>query len=195
MTAPAMHPRDREESEGFTLVELLVYIALAVIVLVIVGGFFINSITVEQSVRRANEGASSGQLASEAISQGVRGASDLSLTVPDAGTQLLSARSVGSGTTAQWRCQAWYFGAGEIRTKSSSGLIPAPTPTEALGWTLLAAGVSADGTHPVFAREGPRVDTSFSVSTGAGFPVLIETTAVSRQRPGTETERLQCFSS
>lgn len=179
--------------DGFTLVELLISSMLSVVVLGIVGAIIINSLQAERTVREENEAASQGQLVARSITNGVRNSSNLSLTLPASGTQLLRARVVGSGPTATWSCQSWYFGAGEIRTKTAEAAIPVPTATDVASWTLLASGVSVVGATPVLASSGLRADLSYYVSTGAGRPVLFTTSAISRQPLGTGVESPTCF--
>ena len=183
-----------KSERGFTLVELMIYSMLSVIVLVIVGGILINSLTAERIVRSATEASTAGQLVAQSIGHGVRNASAITLSAPTPDTQLLMVRTVGPGATAEWLCQAWYFGASEVRTTTSSVGIPPPAASGAGDWTLLGDGMQPASPAPVFTVTDRRVDLNFEVSTGGGPPVLISTSAVSRQPiPATGVESQPCF--
>lgn len=202
LQAPA---KAAQRGGGFTLIELLIYSMLSIVVLLIVGGIFINSLKAERAVRAASEGASAGQLVAQSLTNGIRNASSAQVSSPSVDTRLLMTRSVGSDTTPVWTCRAWYFGDGEIRTTTSTSAIPVPTvPADAAGWMLLAEGVTADTSatpSPVFdfpsgdtAFTNRQVDFVFNVSTGNGPSVLISSSAVSRQSPPPPTgESPTCF--
>lgn len=182
------------EERGFTLVELLIYSVLSVIVLLIVGGFLINSLSAERTVRDLTTASSSGQLVAQSISSGVRDASALMVTAPSAGTELLVVRTMGTADVPDWTCQAWYYGAGEIRTRTSSGAIPIPDATTVTDWTLIGEWIQPASSDPVFTLIGNRVDLNLEVTTGDGQPVLISTSAVSRQPiPATGVISAPCF--
>lgn len=205
MTAQIQEPIEAKHTGGFTLIELLIYSMLSIVVLLIVGGIFINSLKAERAVRAASVGTSTGQLVAQSLTNGVRNASSAKVSSPTAGTRLLMTRSVGSGSTPVWSCRAWYFGDGQIRTTTSSAAIPVPTaPADVAGWMLLAKGVTADTSatpSPVFdfpsgdtAFSSRQVDFVFNVSTGNGPSVLISSSAVSRQSPPPPTgESPACF--
>ena len=188
-----------KNERGFTLVELLIYSMLAILVLAIVGSILINSLRAERTVRDANEATSVGQLLAQSVTTGVRNASAITLSAPEPNTQLLMVRTVTAGEVAEWSCQAWYFGAGEVRTTRSSTAIPAPTAASAADWTLLVEGIEPG---PIFAyvndpadpQDGRRVDLDVQVSVGDGVPVLITTSALSRQPvPSTGVVSAPCF--
>lgn len=167
-----------KNERGFTLIELLIASMLSIMVLLIVGGFLINSLTTERTVRVASEASAGGQLVAQSIAKGVRNASAIS---PAVGADMISVRTVDSGTAATWFCQAWSYASGEIRTTTSNAAIAVPTADELKTWTLLGEGISQDDAAPVFAVNARSVDLRFEISTGDGFPMLIRTTAVSRQ--------------
>lgn len=171
-----------KSERGLGLIELIIYSMLSVIVLGIVGGILINSLTAERTVRDSAQASNTGQLVARSVSQGIRNASSIQLVVPTAGEQLLKARTVDAGANPVWRCQAWYFGNGEVRVTTSSTTIPTPTALQLATWTLLADGIQAtSGTTPVFTLDGRRVDLALEVSTNGGPSVLISTSALSRQ--------------
>ncbi|TFD66589.1 prepilin-type N-terminal cleavage/methylation domain-containing protein [Cryobacterium gelidum] len=176
----------RSTEAGFTLVELLIYSVLSVVVLLIVGGILINSLRVERSVREASQASSAGQLVASSVSLGVRNASGIWQSAPGVVPQILMVRTVGSAETPNWRCQAWSYDNGEVRTKYSTGAISMiQTSTSVKSWMILAEGaqplIVAAVPAPVFTVAGRRVDLALDMSTGAGRPVLISTSSVSRQ--------------
>ena len=182
-----------ESDDGFTLIELLVYIVLSVVVLLIVGGIFLNSVNAERTVRGVNSATNSGQIAAQSVTNGVRNSSDIKLTAPAAGTQLLMTRSVGSAATPIWTCNAWYVGSGEIRWKQSSTAISAPTAAELATWTVLNADIKPAGSTPVFALIARRIDLTFESKNGTSKAVLVATSAASRQPPPAGADNPICF--
>ncbi|WP_411720739.1 PilW family protein [Mycetocola sp.] len=179
---------------GFTLIELLVYMMLATVVLLIVGGILINSLKAEQTVRNSVEGADTGQLISQSVTKAVRNASAIRLTAPATDSQLLTARTTDATTGSV--CRAWYYGAGEVRMTTSATAIPTPTATEARTWTLLGENIRQVAGAPVFALTGAdrQVDLTLEAATGNGRPILIKTSAFSRQPvPATGVETAPCF--
>jgi prepilin-type N-terminal cleavage/methylation domain-containing protein len=186
-----------KSDRGFTLIELLVSSVLAVLVLSIVGGMLISSMSTENTVKDSTESTSLGQLASSSVTHGVRAASALSVTTPAADTQLLRALIVDDvlANPVVAHCESWFYADGELRTKRSSTAISVPaSPADVAGWTLLADGVEQVGTTPVFALTGLTVDLTMQVAGDRGLTVLIDTTAVSRQPGDVPTEAVNlCF--
>ena len=195
---------------GITLIELLVYMVLAVLVLLIVGGLLINTLKFQRTVGAATEATTAGQLVSQSIGRGVRNANAIDFNPApnaDGQTQLIRVRTAVAGAGADlrvpagWMCQAWYYGAGEIRTITSTTAIP--TPTSVSSWTLLATGVQPlpvspatvpTTTTPVLSGSGGQVTLRTQVSTGDGKPTLIRTSWSSRQPvPTTGAGSLSCF--
>lgn len=182
-----------DSDDGYTLVELLIYIVLSVVVLLIVGGIFLNSVNAERMVRGVNGATNSGQVAAQSVTNGVRNSSNIKLTAPAAGTQLLMTRSVGSAATPVWTCNAWYVGSGAIRWKQSNTAIAAPTAAELATWTVLNADIKSVGTTPVFALTARRIDLTFESKNGTGKAVLVTTSAASRQPPPAGADNPICF--
>ena len=172
-------------TRGFTLIELVVSAALGVLVMALVGGMLVSTLNAQSSVRAAAQSSNTGQLVAKALTRDVRGARDLTTAVPFAGTCLLRLTVVDNALTVpvSVRFVAWYFGNGEIRTRRSTIAIPDPVSPTAVttAWTLLATGVQRSGSTPVFTANGPQVGLTFTVAGSAGAPVLIQTTAISRQ--------------
>lgn len=186
--------RRRPLDAGFTLVELLVYMSLMVVVLLIVGGMLINSLTTQKSVRAATQASNAGQLVSLSVGQGVRNASSIWHSLPGVVPEVLIVRTVGTSTPQNWFCQAWSYQGGEIRTKTSNVIIPISVPSIST-WTLLGDGMQQVAGSPVFATSGRSVVLNLDVSTGNGKAVRINTTSTSRQPiPATGVEvSAPCF--
>ena len=183
-----------KSERGFTLIELMIAGMLSVVVLVIVGGMLINSMKAERVVRDATSASNAGQLVATSVTRGVRNASSLDLTAPAAGEELLRART--SGTSADptaFVCQAWYFSGDEIRMKMSPTAIAAPTPAQLATWTLVSDGIGPVSGGPVFTLNGKQLDLKLNASAGDGAPVLISTSAVSRQPASAPADAPVCF--
>ena len=184
------HARRRLSSDaGFTLVELLIYISLMVVVLLIVGGMLINSLKAEKAVRNSTQATNAGQLVSQSVGQGVRNALAIKVTTPSAGTSLLTVLTASTSTPPTLPfCQAWYFGAGQVRTTKSTTLIPT---SSVANWTLLGTDFLAVSEAPLFipvpvfaplpTTNTRSVTLNLDVSTSTGKPVRISTTSTSRQ--------------
>lgn len=182
--------------EGFTLVELLVYMFLAVIVLTIVGSILINSLRAESQVRDAAQSNSTAQLVAESLGKGIRNASAIEVTAPTADSVLVRTRSIDASATGAWFCHAWLWSNGELRTTRSTTAIPTPDATTAAGWLLLATDVEPAGSAPVFALgAGDRsLDVALTVGVGDGVPVLLDSVMVAQQPiPATGKVTAPCF--
>ncbi|TFC35448.1 hypothetical protein [Cryobacterium sp. TMT2-42-4] len=160
---------------------MLIYSLLSVAVLFIVGSLLITSLTAQGTVRKSSQASTSGQLVSKSVAQGIRNASSMQLIVPAAGIQLLKARTVGASANPVWRCQAWYFGNGEVRYTTSGATIPTPAPADVATWTLLATGIQPSSGTNIFTLTGRQLDLAMQVRDDGGNSVLIKTSALSRQ--------------
>lgn len=173
---------------GFSLIELLVASALGLIVLSIVGGMVISSVTTERTVNDSTTSSNLGQLALSSVSHGVRHASALSLLEPTVDTQVLMALIVDDvlAVPATAHCEAWFVGAGEVRTTRSDTAIAIPSGSaDVVDWTLLATDVEKVGAAPVFTTPGGlMIQLKMQLQGDDGLTVLMDTTTVSRQ-PGT----------
>lgn len=137
----------RSHSErGITMIELLVYMVLAPLVLVMVGGLLINSITTQQTVRTAAEANTTGQLVMRSVDSGVRNAS--AVQVSENGRLLVARTSIGADA---WICRAWYVDPadqGTVYMTESTTAAGIDTSTAASGWTQLAVGATVGITEP-----------------------------------------------
>jgi Tfp pilus assembly protein PilW len=179
-----MGDRGENPSEtGFTLIELIVYSALLLLVMSVVGGFFISGLETATAVRTMTNASTSGQIVADSVETNIRNASDFQLTVPGGTDQFLVARTAQRGSTLSWTCIAWYYsaaGSGSIRFKQSSTAILAPTASELSTWILLNEGiVPASGTS-IFSSSGQRLTMTFKALAGDRPPVVITSSATSR---------------
>lgn len=180
--------RLRRAEGGFTLVELLVAAALMVLVSVVIGGILINTLNAEKTVRTTTHAASAGQLVATSIERGVRNADQLRLDA-SGGEYFLTAHTAAGGTTLTWNCQAWFIGGGAAYTRVSPSAIARPSVADLTGWTELATGLAPSGSAAILSRDDRRIHITFEVAAGDAQPVLISTSAVSRQ---TVTEGTLC---
>lgn len=182
---------------GITLAELLIYSFLAIIVLTLVGQFLINSLRVDAQVRDGAAAASNAQVAAASIGQGIRNASAVNLAEPEPGLLVLRTRSIGGGEDSTWYCQAWAIEDGNLRWTISPEAIPISAEAIA-NWTLIADRVQPATGKPFFVVDPAdrAVEFAFTIANGDGAPILIDTTAVSRQPiPATGRVSLPCFGS
>lgn len=187
-----------KSERGVTLVELMVYSLLLAIVLALIAGLLINGLKTERTVRDSAHATSSGQVAAQSLSRGVRDATTLQLSAPSGDPQVLMALVVDDAlaTPVVSHCAAWYFGDGEFRATRSNAMIPMPTsPADVESWTLLASGVEPADGDPVFTLDSATRDVDFKMqlSTGNGLKTLIETSAVSRQPATPPAGSVTCF--
>jgi hypothetical protein len=175
-------PEDTVDS-GVTLVELLVYSALLLVVLVALSSLFIATATAQKNVEAVTESSNAAQVASRSIAAGIRSSSNYLLTTPTPGTQLLTARvAVGTGASIVWMCQGWYYSASEktIRYSTSNTALAAPTTT----WLLLASGIKPGSTGAVFAADSSKVSIDFVATAGSNPPASIKSAISSRAKTG-----------
>ncbi|MHA6693293.1 PilW family protein [Homoserinimonas sp. A520] len=196
---------------GMTLIELLVYSILSLLVLSIVGGLLISSLNAQGVVTDSSASTNGGALVADSVATGVRSSIDLRAVPGDPSILLVHRLDDALATPPTTHCEAWYFGDGEVRTTryaASSAVAPAtdsmvPAWIEGKAgafsnWILLGtdATLTADSSGtpvPVFVATGTtQVEVALQMSVGRGSTVLVETTAVSRQKvPTGVTER--CF--
>lgn len=187
---------EHDRESGFTLVELLVSSALAILILTIAGSLLLSGLRTQETATSVTDATTSAQQIARSVQGGVRNASALSMTVGgDAGSELLLARVLGSGADSTAHCQAWYYttgNGGAVYTTTSTGAIAAPGGPPTSGWTLLGTGVSpaADGGPVLLAPSNSRVELTFKVAAAAHPYVLIKTTTFTQQ---STTVSAPCF--
>jgi prepilin-type N-terminal cleavage/methylation domain-containing protein len=176
------------DQRGFTLVELLIAVSLMVLVSVVIGGILINTLTAEKTVRTTTQATSAGQLVASSIEQGVRNATWIDLAATG-GEYFLRVRTASGAATVTWNCQAWFISGGKTYMRLSPTVITRPTTANLTGWTLLASGLTQSGTTSLLTKDDRQIHITFEVSAGDAKPVLISTSALSRQ---TGTESAPC---
>jgi type II secretory pathway pseudopilin PulG len=188
--------RVREEQSGFTLVELIIYTVLAVAITLIVGAIFVSALNGQRDITASAQGNNSGQLVSQSISTGVRSATYIRLSTISATSQMLVVglpSRTATSSTATVTCKAWYItsdGGGAVYTLTSNSTIIVPTLTLLTSsWTQLATGVQKStrtGAPSAFLTTNSilvptSVSYEFAMADGTGKPILISSTATSRQ--------------
>ncbi|MFP7835065.1 PilW family protein [Marisediminicola sp. LYQ134] len=179
-------PEIRPESEsGFTLIELVVYSALLLVVLTIVGGLFLSTTRTEGTVRSVTEATRASQLIVDSIQTGIRNSSDFTIRdIPGSDDQMLVAQTARSGATLEWVCSAWYFSAadgGSIHFRQQDTAVGIPTVSNLGAWTLLVAGVAAPEEDSTFETVGAgSLRMRFDVTAGENPPVEVTSTVASR---------------
>lgn len=185
-----LRPRGREADTGFTLVELLISVALFSVVMTIVGSIVISSFQADRTVREVTGSTTDGQLVVNVVEQTVRNSTAVHVQAAADGVSVFATvRSTVGGTPA---CTAWFFDAGEqtVYQRSSSSAISAPLPG-AVGseWSVVSTGIVADDdgagtTYPVFAAQGTRgLSIRFAVEADSGPASLFITSVTGRAPP------------
>jgi prepilin-type N-terminal cleavage/methylation domain-containing protein len=173
--------------EGFTLVELLISMALLSVLITVVGGIIVSSLQADRTIREVTTSTTDGQLVVNAIEQTVRNSTAISV-VPNADESSVFAvvRTTVGGSA---RCVAWFFDtqAQAIFQRDSSSAISAPTPG-AVGseWREVSGGIVPDddatGTpYPVLQADGSRgLVVRFAVEGGTRASTLFVTSVTGR---------------
>lgn len=152
MSARATPPTD----EGIGLIELIVYVCLAVLVTAGVSMLFAAGLSTDSKTRARDAATGDSQVISASIQSSIRNASDFAVT-----GGLLRAR-VAAGATG-WRCEAWALtpGGALVHHSSPSAI---PVPTDYSGWTVLAS--EARGTlvgGQAFIKTGRRLEARLEI--------------------------------
>jgi len=193
-------PEDRADAEsGFTLVELIVYVSLLGIIITVVSGIFLSSLSAEKSVRTVVQATSLGQVAAQSVQAGIRNSSDFRLQSYSNNDQLVRARVAGSDSALTYGCAAWYYSAADrtIRHKTSATAIAPPTAAQLATWLLLVDGVVPATTTPVSTQiftadpaAPQQLDIAFEVASGGSDPNAAISSSAARRL--TEASA-QCF--
>jgi hypothetical protein len=180
-----MEKRGRTGEAGMGLIELLIYSALLVTVMLAVGGMLISLLTTQRNVVNAADTASASQLVAESLQSGIRNSTAVKLDSIGASDQLLLARSASSESSVSWVCLAWYYSAqtGQVRTFRSSSAIASPTAVDLAGWTLLAQGVSPTFGSGIFSLTGTRLSVAFKHRISNEAASSIQTSVSTRGGP------------
>jgi len=194
---PATRRDRRPADDGFTLVELIVYMMLAGIVFTIVATIMINSFRVDSQVRSSAASASTTQLLVESLGRGIRNAGWIELTTPAPGQTYVRTQSRDSGSTGTWVCDGWLLDGGTVKWTSSATALPSsPDATALTTWVELTDSAEQVGSAPILSLAADRRSLTVLLITEVegGAPVRLDTTIFSRQpRELTTEERAQCF--
>ncbi len=194
MPRPLLTSADR----GFTLVELLVSMALLSVVVTVVGGIIVSSLQADRTIREVTTSTTDGQLVVNVIEQTARNSTAVAvLPDPDGASVLAVVRTTAGGTA---RCVAWFFDAGAeaIFQRDSTTVISAPSPG-ALGseWREVSGGIvqdvdSSGSPYPVLEAEGTQgLSVRFAVQGGSNASTLFITTVTGRAPQSNVSP--QCF--
>jgi len=199
---PVQSPRIRRGDEGVTLVETLVYSALLVGIMVIVGSVLIQTMWVQHHIVNLNQASNTTQTQLESIELAVRNASDV--RVLDGGNLLLvKRRSTLAGTANNAVCSGWYFNAAANQLHSASNaatgvprtIAANANPSAASNWPVLVEGASRIGTGPVFSFDSARriVSISIEVATSRDRSALQFRTEANQRAQGASLGGVACF--
>lgn len=166
---------------GIGVVEIMVYTALMVIVMVVVSSLFNTLFKVHSSVAGGVSATQSNQVIANSVETGVRNASAIQLQTVNSTDQLVIARSVGSGDTAAWQCYAWYFDAAnhQVRFTASPSAIAIPTSVQLAAWQLLGSKIYPQAGFGIFSLTGARLSLKLKSLVGASVSTVPMQTTVS----------------
>jgi prepilin-type N-terminal cleavage/methylation domain-containing protein len=194
-----VNAQDRGD-RGFTLIELIITVALFTVVLTVTGTILVSALKVQSGVSSLGGASNGAQLVIRSLQRGIGNASAFKAEAPTADGQLLRARVAVGGTSGapSFTCVAWYYSAAKsaLRTTSSTtGAVPVPTATTLPTWTLLATQVkAAAGATQVFTGAGTQLQLRLGVGAGtAAHPVLVSTTIAAGPQADTTTGPTTCF--
>lgn len=169
-----------DSDSGVSLIEVLVYMVLALVVLGVVGAILINALRIEKTVRTADQSSSSSQLVMESIQRGVDNATDLAIFVPDGHDldQVVIIRTGSGAATPVYTCQAWYYSNSEhtIRTETTPDGAAVPTDNP-LSWALLAEGVAPPASGTIFTQNGTSLEIAFTATADYRDPIKLDSSA------------------
>lgn len=211
-TPLAAQPGDGPSPErGFSLIELVLYIAFSSVILLLAAGMFASAFHARTQVLALTTAASEGQLISRSVEEGVRNAAGpagstgpaefgVYADLPSAdGSQIMRARVAlgASSGTITWQCQAWYYSASTTSvffTRNPLAAVPDPggfTETSpgsytandgSADWVLLSDHVRLPATtDQFFGAAGGRVVLNFEITNDDVSLVLIPNTVVTRK--------------
>ncbi|MEY3277843.1 MAG: hypothetical protein RLZZ426_329 [Actinomycetota bacterium] len=183
---------NRRNQVGLGLVELLVYCAMFLIVLGIVGSSMISLLSVQRAVVGQATTAQNAHLIAKTMETYIPSSTAIALVTDSDGDQLVTTRTAGSSDTIDWVCLAWYFdrGSQDIRFKSSDSAITFPTTADATTWVLLGESVSGLQDNEVFSLTGGQLKVGFALESEKQSSVSIRTTITAR---GGSWESEPCF--
>lgn len=130
----------KDNEDGVSLIELIVYVSLMFVVSFVVFGSFSSITKSSSAVEDRFTTASSGQLVSNSLSYGILSSAEFNIDTFENGDQLLSA-VVAKGAN-DWVCEAWSFTGDKLYHKVSSTMISPPENGDYSEWTMIGENLS-----------------------------------------------------
>lgn len=179
------------DERGMSLVELLVYMALLLIVVAVVGSLLASSASAQRTVQDSSTVVQSAKLVTQSVTQGIRNSLARSIqNVGATGDQILRAKHVivkqstavpAPAPTKQWVCLAWYFDSSSgklFSARSATGAVTTPSEAalQTAPWVQLGSGLAPlNGATGIFSGTSP-VKVDFIVKAGSRTPSAYSTT-------------------
>lgn len=166
---------------GFTLVELMITVALLAGVFLIIGTVFVSMFSTQRIVSSITTTTSSAQQTADLIGDAVRNSSAVRVSVAN-GNELLVMRTASESAVVTWSCVGWYYdGAADTlyrKTTADGTTISAPTTASQLAtWAPMLSGVTPRATT-VFTLDGSKVTIGFDAAAPGQIATAIQTSAV-----------------
>lgn len=163
-----------QKDAGMTMVELIVYISLAVLVTLVATATFTSGVTADRATKARDTATGNVHVISSSIQSSIRNASDFSIT----GNLLRARVAVGS---SGWQCKAWAITpAGALVHLTSATAIA--VPGSYTGWTVLAdraRGTLSGG--QAFIKSANRLEARLEIQVAeAKVPVNADAVAQAR---------------
>ena len=176
----------RENDQGVSLVELLVYLALMVVVASILGSLLINFLNLQKRIVNSTTASQQAQSIAQALEVSVRNATAVSLTQVGSGDQMVTVRSSRTDSPGAWDCIAFYYSAakdGSIRYHRSSSAIGVPVPSDLASWVLLGQGIKPTLPEGFFSLTGTRLKFAFQSQVVTSPATNIDSVVTARGGP------------
>ena len=182
--------RNPRQDQGFTLVELIVYMMLFGIVGTMVVTLMWNGYKSQLNVTETTYNSGSLQNAASALDHDVRYSS--AFNVSEGGTLLLTRTWVGDPDSGSYQCHGWYVDStnNTLRRGVGSVTTSGATAATAKSWPLYAGGVVATEAFRDISDEMVRVQMT-GTPDAWGRNTVIDTTIV--QRPQSSDGSGTCF--
>ena len=164
--------RYRDEA-GISMVELIVFLAVAGLLLSIVATLFATSLNAQRQTADRNDATAQLNAATASITESVRASAEA--TVSESSRRLDAAVLLADGET--WECRAWHVQGGELVYRTTRAGVSS-------SWTALASGVRGNlPAGAAFAGEASRItlgltntrrETEVAVTDGSYSQVFTE---------------------